>query len=1019
MRNKIIFKLGLLALASTLPIHAVDTFTAFDNALVGQAFDRYTGTFYVGSSAAETTVANTIAKAGRTATTFTGIAADANSQAAKLAGMFAIASTTGQAANYVGFNSTAVAAATGLSTIATSGTGTTFSAAVGASNDNEINTTAWDAAATTISKIAGGYYDGIAGALGANAGAFFFVRARAHATQDFTATGGIKAFRVNDTGTAFEGIGTGAPGAVVCVKYDRAKGATGDGAALRQASANAGPLDETSTSNNVKDMYWDARLNTLFIASSLKTLSTANSAFYMAISKVKFNNDTAALTLISDIIPVAANAAQPQGGGSLGDTAIFASSKATVAQGGAGTHSPRIYKIRTMHTSTGKIYLIVNGGIKTDDTDGVISGNEFYALRYNKDAVLGGGDLATAPYLGAVCLNDVAGTALDDTFTLTGDQASLELDGGNRGSLFVGGSQIIAGTEAIIPAYWSNTRTTSDMQVVGDTVYVSYGITDRDADNDPGVWSSTAQFDKDGVIIGWTLWERVMPTDGTAAGDRTLFFAVDAASNKLWKVDNATATTVTRSAWETSNFTADSLPAAINAAFNGTFKDITCVLDLPWATPGIAVNVPDSASSMALFGGYERVAFARTEYANATNPIPTPINGFAADGANFKSTDLPGGAGTVRCLGWTRYKTATGFQNYFLAGTDTGLFAYVNIVTDKGYNDADGIGTLLTEPFNDTFTWKPLMNGANQITGPVTAIDCDGEYIYVVEQDVTTKGGITSKLWRIKRADSIALMETNAATNCVAKSGKDEIPAKTLFTGFKFLTDKYGIRYDDPVNGENRGLLSTNRGLFQSSIRLRSLVSVESTVDNPNGPNAWDAVSSNKAYHSLSSPKRVDYNPGVNDGATHRIFANTFADDSNGYNYFQKGALRQFGASFNMDTQATGENTMAIDGGTGIISYSNRNMKTGTTALTYLDGSTAFWTDGGRRFVTQFNGATKVAEGADYNMLASLPFDSDEWALTAPFESTETKGKGLYWIENIYGQGIILVGTTEGVIALN
>ncbi len=977
MRRIRIMLLALLCVGLSSPLFAVETVEKttgnnFTANIVAKAFDRYTGDFYIGLGAAE--AAYTISKAGRSALTFTGIADGADVPVARANGYFGLASTNGTNANYVGFNTLATTGNTGLSAIATTG-GAKFDAALGTAAA-QINLTD-GTAATTISKITGGYYDGSAGDLGGSAGAYFFVRARKAAFDgiDFTATSGIKAFRVNTATPAFVGVGVTTANEHA-VKYDAAIGAAGDGSPARHTSVIALAND---TDSHINDMYWDQKLNTLFLCSTIKGGDGASKL--MAISKVKFKNLAEEKLVISDIVGSGINP--------LADDTSTIFIKNTTA-----TDTISILKIRTMQTSTGKWYLIVNGDIGAENT----VGNKFYALRYDKDASLGADPLDTAPYLGKIVQNNTAGSALAADFTL--DAANNALDGGNTGSLQVGGQV----------APWQPAYTASDMEVVGDTVYVSMSGSVRDANNDPGVWASTAMFDKDGVIIGWTAWERVMPSQGATFYDRTNFFAIDAVNNKIWAAPYSAEDEykkVVRMGWVdgvATAFTANSLPASLYNKFSAlTYKNCVCTLDLPALTPGLAKATHDAAqlASIALFGGYEKVCFARTSTWGKTSAtehaqVPTAIAGFAA-GANFIETSLPSGAATVRCLGYSR-RVDNSASSYFFAGTDKGLWAYCHPTTFAGFNGSTGLTTLAAAPFTDganSFAWKQLF--ASDIKGAVTAIDADGTYVYVVEQDLTTVGGFTSKLWRLP----LGAVATSMTPVLIAQSGSDEIPANTIFTGFKFITDAQGVR----ATGAHRGIISTNLGLIQSSEALKNL-----TTAGNNAPNTWIAVSSSRAYRSLYSPKRVPATPATNDGACHKVFANAFIDAEN--NWYQNSSYHQFGSNVTMND--TGENTRNASG---YINYTNRDMANGTRK-NYVDRSMNFWTDGGRRFYTRFNASEWVADKTKPNMLESLPFDAQQWNMSTPYKTSDVETENIHWIENISGLGIILAGTGNGVIAL-
>ncbi|MCG2756190.1 hypothetical protein L6269_01680 [Candidatus Dependentiae bacterium] len=1000
MRRIRIMLLALLCVGLSSPLFAVETVKKtstvdnFTSNITAKAFDRYVGEFYTGLATDDTTdVKYTISKAGRSDTTFTGLAGTTATACQVLNAQMAIASTDGTAAAWVGFKNKDDATSGALS--ATSATA--ISATTAKTGANQIKLTDGNNA-TKISKIAGGYYNGtdIAGGTNANtpAGAYFFTKVQA--TNDISALGGIEAFRFV-TATTIYRIGTGtfaSPESPNALAYNLTIGQiNGDGAPLRKGSNQTALANDANSF--VANMYWNSELKTLFIASNVYTLAQpaagANRDFYVAISKVTFNSTNDALMIISDVIPHDKNALSNR------DTTIFTSSK-NPNTSAVGTFSPKLHKIRTMKTSTNLHYLIVNG--KVVSTGATTTGNEFWALRYNPTAAatITGNDNTK----GQIIPNNSLGFTLENHFTLT-DAAGVTtkgLDGGNTGSLQVGGQT----------APWQPAYTANDMEVVGDTVYVSMSGSVRDANNDPGVWASTAMFDKDGVIIGWTAWERVMPALGgiTTYEDKAHFFSVDAKNNKLWAVIPGAADDakkVVRMKWAdgvATAFTDNSLVDSLYKKFRAlTYKNCICVLDIPKSTPGI-YGTSTSAASLALFGGYEKVYFARTQYLSGGIIIPTAINGFA-DGANFLETPLPSGAATVRCLGYSR-RVANENSSYFFAGTDKGLWAYCHPTTFAGFNGSTGLTTLAAAPFTDdpnSFAWKQLF--ASDIKGAVTAIDADGTYVYVVEQDLTTVGGFTSKLWRLP----LGIVATSMTPVLIAQSGLDEIPANTIFTGFKFITDAQGVRdIDASGKSAHRGIISTNLGLIQSSEALANL-----TTAGNNAPNTWIAVSSSRAYRSLYSPKRVPATPASNDGACHKVFANAFYDAEN--NWYQNSSYHQFGSNVTMND--TGENTRNASG---YINYTNRDMATGTSRKNYVDRSMNFWTDGGRRFYTRFNASEWVADKTKPNMLESLPFDAQQWNMSTPYKTSDVETENIYWIENISGLGIILAGTGNGVIAL-
>jgi hypothetical protein len=931
-RLKILLLLSTLCLLPALnavqQIAQDSTNNNFEQDISVKAYDRYTGDFYVGTGAGNGV--NSIAKAGRTDTTFTGIATDANAQGAVTANCFALINNGGGAATHIAFKG-AGGTATALKIMDVDGT-----------NLNEIEAAkildANGQQAKSFTNLAGGYKNDAA-----KTGIVFL---RVHpAGGDGAAYSGILGLNT----TTFDRVGVGDTN--IAVILDGYKGEeAGDGSFLRQASTSTSDEALNAADAVVSDMHWDNELQTLFVAGKVRT--HRNGQIVQAISKVKFNGDN---IIISDVIPHNVNPLVANNNCIFVVRAGNSDVDKNVEQ---SIKHVNIYKIRTMKTSTGKYYLIVNGGVSPhgafDDVNNSQS-NRIWALRYNPDAEETIADGGT----GQIVSNDNDGTVLTTDSLVFRGAAGLE--GGNGGSLAVGG-------EAISNMEFGVGHQATDMQIIGDTVYVSYSSFQVQQDFDPGVWASTAQFDENGVIIGWTKWERVYPTVGnTNDDDRSKFFSVDAATGQIWTVprNNAGATTqVFRSEW-TSEFTVEtSLPYLLKRDFSeGCFS----VLDLPKGTPGIGNpggNTRDN--SLVLFGGYEKMAFARTKYGNQNNETTD----FSV-AENYLKVDIPG-CGVVRCLGYGR--SVLNNQGYFFAGTDNGLYVYAS-GAGLGFNGNTGLTNFDGAPFRDAdnFTWQRM--AADDITGPVTAIEAQGTSIFVVEQDA--QGGLVSKLHRFEIGNDVATMV--AAHDVIAKSGENGIPANTIFTGFKLITQTDGERISV------RGLLSTSSGLYYL------------------GPNfSWVAVDDERAYLGLFGSKRTPTTAAGNDGLGRRHVAVAAADDSSGRDYFQNSDYHLFKFNNNRDNSTD-------------IPYTNKDHANNATALTYLDQTWHFWSDGGRRLYTVVNPMT-----SSYHAMRSFPFAAAEWNMTGPVNPLSSLGDvgRIFWIENISGIGVLMAGTDSGVIAL-
>jgi hypothetical protein len=760
------------------------------------------------------------------------------------------------------------------------------------------------------------------------------------------------------------------------------------------AAGNAGLLSIVNNGCFVNDLYWDDELQVLYIGLSVRSAqANGNSTVAYALVKATLDLNTGLFNAFDVRSRVTGDHAAFGNGypaakdmdNNGGIDGVFA------MQGNNNKFSTlaTVKKIRGMRTSTGKKYLILNakannravndGGALLFDSQHNIA--TIYAVRVATATV---GDLQK----GDVIQN------FQNAETMLGNDWNPE--GYAPGAL---GKTIVGTTALKFDAV--NDQFITDMEVVGDAVYASVGRRAgvagvRNATNDIGVFCSRAIFDYQGIIVRWTPWERVWTSETPPVQfDAVHFFAVDANRGTLWKVckdatggpTQNTPRVVKRTSWSVPqpNATSESLSSRLNADFADS--GCTAVLDLPTGTPGLGA-VGNISNSFALFGGNGRVIFAQTKSANA-NAVEVAFQTNAANA--YKITVLPGDAGYVRSLGFAR-----AFENskgYFFAGADGGLYVWAATAGDHaGYNSAAGLTNLGAAPFLGAHVWMRMADtGNNAITGPVTAIEANGTAIFVVEQDVTSKGIIVSKLHRFALANDVTGM-TNAVNHAIiAQSGVGGIPKDAIFTSFA-LVSVDGHRAD-----QSWGLLATNVGLFGSHQHLVTAPwPVQSNV-------SWDSIDQTSSHLLLKSSKRI---PNVvpllhiddEDGYAQGAFTVSLVDDNRQLNYLQNSKVQTIGIDWGSQW-----------GDTVLHSYVNSGA-----GLTFLDRTTSFWTDGARRFFTTYNPATQTG-----SILKSMPFATTEWNMNGPVPINKLAGiNRVNWIENISGLGILMIGTDKGVATL-
>ena len=231
------------------------------------------------------------------------------------------------------------------------------------------------------------------------------------------------------------------------------------------------PLAEIS---NVIDLHWSDALNLLFIALQVKAGDQENAGCCAILAANIDDQDKVTMAPICQ-------------------STIFESGRQNKIVGALGSQQQvSIHKILTMKTSTGLDYLIINGGNGEPDSNK----NHVYALPItnHKDRPDLRGRLANVAkkvdmgtilpnyhYVGVRGFTDLA-TLPEEVYTSDHAQAR------------VGGGPLLAG----------NIRT---IKVIEDSVFAS--VEDPADGQLPGLHQSQALFDEQGMIRGWTQWQRV------------------------------------------------------------------------------------------------------------------------------------------------------------------------------------------------------------------------------------------------------------------------------------------------------------------------------------------------------------------------------------------------------------------------------------------------------------------------------------------------------------------------------
>ncbi len=784
-----------------------------------------------------------------------------------------------------------------------------------------------------------------------------------------------------NSGIALLGVSPNGTSNITLATKDATTGNAGNkAAALNAASAvlkGTSGGDDVVFNSNAVIMYWDDVLQRLFI--SLQITSGTN--------PTDIAKGVTVARLVSDVVTFEAIAP---------DSAISGGSvdEIVVAMGSDVPLSPR--NMGVMHASTGPDYLIV---------DCVLTTKRVFALPLvNNTSNISDSLNGTIASKGS----SLDSTTKKFTTAATSPGELPENDPIADPAAVVGAGNLPIETATSISA----------LRVIGDAVYVSLAQSPNAA-NDSGIWVSQAMFDNTGKIQRWTPWtaKRVIPLNafpgimlpggGTHSGSIS-FFEVDAVTGHVWYGEAETDRTVGITSWTTGVQSDDLITTLRNALAQSSYS----VLDLNQSTRGFQGT---TTSRYALFGGVEKVAFARTsiarEIANPSSP-QLAITDFSVD-TNFRLTYLPDGAGCCNVLEYSRTSTTANGGDvtrenfgYFFAGTDNGLYAYT-LADGEGFNPIN-LGALNTEPFTKA-SWIQVPNVNGQVIDIKASAVVDlhttgtGEALYVIISQSTPTNPFSSKLISV---------ELDSNINDTFSSSKIRTLAHTGVGAFKDVLQFYGMQLiatDNPTSAtpeaKEQIILTTNQGLFLSN------------ADQENGQHGiHDAQNQSQASwtvldkNAVNTTKTTMLNGIGGMDVPIRNTAWPFSiQDQSGFKTFDRGSIHQF--------SGTGESDGSAVLYAQYFDPNPFNAYSSLPAFKTLDPITYFYTDGGRRFFI-FNPTT---DPADVTMLSVIPYFVAPWNVVFPNVLTDpilNNERRYYWIRSIGATGIVLAGTEQGVVGL-
>jgi len=491
-------------------------------------------------------------------------------------------------------------------------------------------------------------------------------------------------------------------------------------------------LDDNST------LHWDGVLKKLYVGlqGSVNTAGTFLSGLLIG----RMEGDKLILEPIIDPTVIATD---------TGTDKIFAFYDAATQ-----TSKVAIHKIKTMYTSTGKTYLIVNGNIYPGA--GSVLKTEVFALPIMHQQYSDG-------------------TFATNNKTLLGKIAKKDSISQEEAASSVGDLQLNTDAQSKV-GQGAASDDVQNLFVLGDTVYVCLAGATRDAQ---GIFKSTAIFDKDGLIRSWTPWQRVM-----GATDPVINGFIDINTGQYWYLTQSINQwdTVKVTCWNQNDPTLlGNLASKLTTEFSQQNAGVHQLFNFPTQTESFENN----KFALMVATGYQKVVLIQTGKDTSGTFVPTSNADFSTNITNnvkvFNDAALTT-IGPICCAAVSRSPIAN--QGWLFVGGHNGV---------ETLRDSNGNGwTLLENLTSDLigFTFKTIGTFKN-----VHKLVCDDEYLYVLTAQA---------LYRIAMA--------NTKFKDLSPDNLDaEIIAQASVLGTQYDT------FLDFIIAGNVGILATSTGLYRTA----------------------------------------------------------------------------------------------------------------------------------------------------------------------------------------------------------
>lgn len=372
------------------------------------------------------------------------------------------------------------------------------------------------------------------------------------------------------------------------------------------------------------DMYWDSKLNRLYVGLSGVSgdMDQKGGVFSVLVGRV----DPTTNTMVMQPIVSFEFAQQSLPSNDLTRIVGFQHDRASKVQASA-------FKVRTMNTSTGKDYVIINGGVELNTNSAKLNPLvSALPLVPTKNGFTKNND---AKYIGLLASTQNRSSVAKNVSQLLSKNDLESKVGFNPGYLAHNLSAFQKDPAPQPPVCemrkFLNQTEIVDMNVVGDTVYISTaGMRDATAREEQGIFASTAIFDEQGTIRAWTPWERVMGNIESVLG-----FGLDTATQNYFYLDSSQQM-IKVTQWGSGDFTTtdsggihnqkplstvlDGFPQSLTGT--QTFGAVYNLVNFDDETPGFKAYTPEkefAPFSMMVATGNKKVALVQTGKRDMSN----------------------------------------------------------------------------------------------------------------------------------------------------------------------------------------------------------------------------------------------------------------------------------------------------------------------------------------------------------------------------------------------------------------